>query len=243
MYRAIAARPEVATWVSASWRETVNGKSHLDGVHPDGSIDIVWDGSALSVFGPRTRSEAPHELRTGTFAGVRLRPGSTRAVLGEAAIALADRTVPLDVLWGDLARTAALRLEACGPEQTMSALSSIVAERGRAQSHDPDPLIPRVVELAALQRTVRDIANDVGLSRRQLFRRCVDEIGYGPKHLVRVLRLQRLLGLARRVPDVSLAGLAAAAGYTDQSHMSRECRALTGVTPGGLVRSQRHLSR
>lgn len=243
MYRAIAARPEVATWVSAGWRETVTGESHLDGVHPDGSIDIVWDGSALSVFGPRTRSEAPRELRTGTFVGVRLRPGSTRVVLGESAFALADRTVPLEHLWGGAGRTAEQRLEVCGAEQAMSALCSIIAERGRTQTRDPDRLMPRVVELAGSQRTVRDIANDVDLSERQLFRRCVDEIGYGPKHLVRVLRLQRLLGLARRLPDASLAELAAAAGYADQSHMSRECRTLTGVTPAGLVRSQRHLLR
>jgi AraC-like DNA-binding protein len=243
MYRAIAARPEVATWVSAGWRETVTGESHLDGVHPDGSIDIVWDGSALSVFGPRTRSEAPRELRTGTFVGVRLRPGSTRAVLGESAFALADRTVPLERVWGSAARTAEQRLKGCGAEQAMSALYSVIAERGRTQTRDPDRLIPRVVELAGSQRMVRDIANDVDLSERQLFRRCVDEIGYGPKHLVRVLRLQRLLGLARRLPDASLAELAAAAGYTDQSHMSRECRALTGLTPAGLVRSQRHLLR
>jgi AraC-like DNA-binding protein len=242
MYRAIVAR-ELAAWVSASWRETATVDSHLDGVHPDGSIDIVWDGAALAVFGPRTRSEAPREARSGSFVGVRLRPGSTRAMLGEAAIALADRTVPLEALWGNAARIATLRLETSGPEQAISVLCSVIAERGRTQLHEPDRLIPRVVELAGFQRTVRDIANDVGLSERQLFRRCVDEVGYGPKHLVRVLRLQRLLGLARRLPDASLAGLAAAAGYTDQSHMSRECRALTGVTPAGLVRSQRHRPR
>ena len=243
MYRATLASRELATWVSASWRETVTAGSHVDGVHPDASIDILWDGAALAVFGPRTRSEAPGELRTGMFVGVRLRPGATRAMLGEAAIALADRTVPLESLWGSAARAAALRLQATGSEHAMAALCSVVGERGRTLTHEPDRLIPRVVELAGLQRTVRDIANDVGLSERQLFRRCVDEVGYGPKHLVRVLRLQRLLGLARRLPDASLAGLAAAAGYADQSHMSRECRALTSVTPAGLVRSQRHASR
>src|SRR4029077_18726061 len=105
MDRASAARPEVAAWGSASWRETVSGESHLDGVHPDGSIDIVWDGSALSVFGPRTRSEAPHELRTSTFAGVRLRPGSTRAVVGEEAFTSADPTLLLAPLWGSAAHT------------------------------------------------------------------------------------------------------------------------------------------
>jgi AraC-like DNA-binding protein len=239
MYEATAASRELATWVAVSWRETVTAGSHADGVHPDGSIDIVWDGSALVVLGPRTRSEVPREARPGAFVGVRLRAGSTRAMLGEAAVALADRTLPLEQLWGTAAGTAAQRLASVGPHRVMSELSAVLIERGRRGS-EPDWLIPRVVELAADRWTVRDMAHEVGLSERQLFRRCVDEVGYGPKHLARVLRLQRLFGLARRSPGAGLAGLAVAAGYADQAHMSRDCRSLTGVTPARLVRSQRH---
>src|SRR5438132_12460078 len=95
MYEASAATQELATWVAATWRETVTVGSHADGVHPDASIDIVWDGSDLVVFGPRTRSEASRDARPGAFDGVWLRPGSTRAVLGAAAIALTDRPVAL----------------------------------------------------------------------------------------------------------------------------------------------------
>jgi AraC-like DNA-binding protein len=240
MYEAIAASRELATWVSASWRETVTVGSHADGVHPDGSIDIVWDGSGLVVFGPRSRSEATHTTRPDAFIGVRLRPGSTRAMLGETAVALADRTVPLEDLWGAAAGGAATRLASAGPDGAMSELAAVLIERGRNAS-EPDRLIPRVVELAANRWTVRDIAHEVGLSERQLFRRCVDDVGYGPKHLVRILRLQRLLGLARRSPNAGLAALAAAAGYADQAHMSRECRSLTGLTPARLVHSQRRL--
>jgi len=240
MYEATAASRELATWIAASWRETVTAGSHADGVHPDGSIDIVWDGSALVVFGPRTRSELPREARPGAFVGFRLRPGSTRAMLGEAAVALADRTVPLEQLWGTVAGTAAERIASVGPDRVMSELSAVLIERGRGGS-EPDRVIPRVVELAADRWTVRDIAHEVGLSERQLFRRCVEEVGYGPKHLARVLRLQRLFGLARRSPDAGLAALAAAAGYADQAHMSRECRSLTGLTPARLVRSQRQV--
>lgn len=241
MYRAARPSRELAPWVSSTWQETAAAGSHEDGVHPDGAIDIVWDGAELVVFGPRTRTEAARDHGTGTFAGLRLRPGSTRAILGEAAVALADRTLPLESLWGNGARVSALRLQAAAPEQSLAALCSILLERVRTGDHEPDRLISNVVELAGLQRSVRDIASDVGLSERQLYRRCVDEVGYGPKHLVRVLRLQRLLGLARRLPEANLASLAAAAGYADQSHMSRECRSLTGVTPSRLVRSQRHV--
>jgi len=243
MYRTTSASDELATWVSSSWRETLTTGSHIDGVHPDGAIDIVWDGSELVVIGPRTRSDMALKTRAGAeFIGVRLRPGSTRAIIGEAAVAIADKTVPLERFWGNSARAAMIRLQGSRPDGAMAELCALLIERGRAAG-DPDRLIPRIVELASLQRTVSGIAHEVGLSERQLFRRCVDEVGYGPKHLVRVLKLQRLLGLATRLPDAGLAALAAAVGYSDQAHMSRECRRLTGLTPAQLVRSQRHLSR
>lgn len=242
MYEAASPLPELATWVAATWQEIVAAGSHADGVHPDASIDIVWDGDTLVVFGPRTRTEPPREVRPGAFLGARLRPGSTRAILGETAVALADRTVALEELWGSAARAAAVRVASAGPDRALSELSSVLIERGR-RGPEPDRLIPRVVELADRRWPVRHIADDVGLSERQLFRRCIAEIGYGPKHLVRVLRLQSLIGAARQLPDAGLAVLAVSAGYADQAHMSRECRALTGLTPARLVRSQRRAQR
>jgi transcriptional regulator GlxA family with amidase domain len=56
-----------------------------------------------------------------------------------------------------------------------------------------------------------------------------------------VLRLQRVLALAGRSapPDAALAALAAAAGYADQAHMSRELQALAGQSPRALLRHGR----
>ena len=73
------------------------------------------------------------------------------------------------------------------------------------------------------------------MSERHLRRRFESSVGYGPKTLARVLRLQRFLALARADPDEGLAGLAAAAGYADQAHLSRDCAALTDRTPGALL--------
>jgi AraC-like DNA-binding protein len=52
-----------------------------------------------------------------------------------------------------------------------------------------------------------------------------------------VLRLQRVLALAGRLPQAgaTLAALAADAGYADQAHMSRELQALTGRSPAALL--------
>ena len=60
-------------------------------------------------------------------------------------------------------------------------------------------------------------------------------VGYGPKTLERVLRFRRFLDLAAREPAAGLAGLAAAAGYADQAHLTRECGRLAGAPPGRLV--------
>ncbi|MER6878168.1 helix-turn-helix domain-containing protein, partial [Amycolatopsis sp. NPDC000673] len=52
---------------------------------------------------------------------------------------------------------------------------------------------------------------------------------YGPATYRRILRLQRAIALAPAT--ATLADLAVAAGYSDQPHLTRECRALTGLTP------------
>ena len=76
---------------------------------------------------------------------------------------------------------------------------------------------------------------DLGLSARQLHRRCVRSFGYGPTTLTRILRFQRFLAVAPRCP--SIAAGAAAAGFADQAHLARECRSIAGMTPTALVRS------
>jgi AraC-like DNA-binding protein len=62
-------------------------------------------------------------------------------------------------------------------------------------------------------------------------------VGYGPKVLDRVLRFRRFLHLIESParPVGGIAGLAAAAGYADQSHLTRECARLAGTTPRRLM--------
>lgn len=60
-------------------------------------------------------------------------------------------------------------------------------------------------------------------------------MGRGWRAFARVERLQRTLVLHGRSPDAPLSELAAAAGYADQPHMSREVRSLSGLTPQGPI--------
>lgn len=105
------------------------------------------------------------------------------------------------------------------------------APRGRLRP--PDPLVTRAAALLRAGRGVAAVAGAVGLGERQLHRRSLDAFGYGPRTLGRILRLQRALALTRR--GLAQAEVAAAAGYADQAHYTREVRALAGTTPGAYA--------
>lgn len=76
-----------------------------------------------------------------------------------------------------------------------------------------------------------DLARAVGLSVRAFERAFVAEYGLPPQQYLKRLRLQ--IASRRLVATKeSLAEIAAACGFSDQSHFTREFRHLTGMTPG-----------
>ena len=81
--------------------------------------------------------------------------------------------------------------------------------------------------LADAETRVSILACDLGVSERQLHRRTLSAVGYGPKMLGRVARLRRLVALG----DGPLDRRALDAGYASQAHMNDEVRRLTGATP------------
>ena len=75
--------------------------------------------------------------------------------------------------------------------------------------------------------------DETGWSRRHVTERFRRQLGITPKAYARLLRFQHatdLLGQDR--PGRSLADVAMAAGYYDQSHLTRDFAALAGMTPG-----------
>jgi len=159
--------------------------------------------------------------------------GAIPAVLGVPAHVLTDRRVHLRDLWGSAA-TKPLEQTASAPEASTRAvlLQQAVLTRG-ADTAGPDPAVQHLVgRLGEADAGVRRIAGEVGLSERQLRRRCLDALGLPPSVLRRLLRLHRFLDATRTAhAGTSLSDLAGVAGYADQAHLSREVRALTGRSP------------
>jgi AraC-like DNA-binding protein len=204
-------------------------------VVPDGSADIIWrdDGRSVRTFtaGPDTAAQLAPLGEGSRMVGIRFAPGAADAVLGVPLDAVRDQRLPLAELWGPAAEELAERVAASDrPEE---ALARAIQQR---ITTPPDPTaaaIARQLEFAARPGVVSDVADDVGVSERQLQRRCRTAFGYGPKTLHRVLRFQRALRLARG--GGRLADVAAVVGYADQAHMARDTRRLAGVPLTDLV--------
>ena len=83
------------------------------------------------------------------------------------------------------------------------------------------------------------LAQHVALSPRHLTTLFQRELGLPPKRVARLVRFDRAArALTRSVAsgqDVRLAGLAAACGYADQSHLHREFREHLGTSPTGWL--------
>jgi len=203
--------------VSCLWWSRHDGPKRIV---PDGCLDLIVGDGTVFVAGPDTRvweSESSSELH-----GIRFRPGRAPGVLGVAADELRDQRVELADLWG---RHGVLTAERLLTEP--AALAGFVGEN-LTETTDPE-----VAELVRRLETgvprVSAAIGDLAVSERQLRRRFSQAIGYGPATFLRIARLQRAIA---RAGSTTLASLAADAGYADQAHLSRDCRELTGVTPG-----------
>lgn len=76
-----------------------------------------------------------------------------------------------------------------------------------------------------------DMAHAVGMSPRAFERSFVREYGLPPQQYLKRLRIQTACRLLVDTRE-SIAGIALCCGFADQSHLTREFRRVTGLTPG-----------
>jgi AraC-like DNA-binding protein len=196
-------------------------------VLPDGCTDIIWRPSTGAlVVGPDTGPVLSPTSKDEFVLGVRLRPGAGGAAYGLPLWEIRDRRVALTDLGLDPVG------ELHGGLDPQTAMARLIALATRLAHHRPPDLAVQAatLRLSDPRQRIDRLADDVGLSDRQLRRRFNDAVGYGPKTLQRVLRLQRF----RTMRSLELVRAAAEAGYADQAHLTHDCRRLTGLSPSGL---------
>jgi len=210
------------------WRWTAGPTPRQRLILPDGCLDLLWNGVRLFVAGPDTTARWHQAHAQASYLAIRFSGGTGPALLGVPADEVSDRVPDLDELWpsGDVRRLA--EQVATDP---VTALESWMVER--AASRKVDSWGSQVLEMASVGMPVAIMAERLGLSARQLHRRCLPVFGYGPRRLTRIQRMSRALEQARA--GAPLAHVAATCRYVDQAHFCREVQALAGTTPARLL--------
>lgn len=164
--------------------------------------------------------------------GALLCPGTSRTLFGMPADELANRHIPLEVLW-TTAEVAELReqMEEAEPAEPRIRILEAALVRRMSQVRGLHPAVADAVTRLTRAQTVSQVVEASGYSHRRLISLFSDAVGLTPKVFSRVARLQRALVQLNADLRPSLAEAALRAGYADQAHLTREFGRIARVSP------------
>lgn len=211
-----------------------------------GSLHLVDDPGAggqptLGAALPRVVFSGPHRGPSASWSpgpihalSIAMTPDAALDLFGISAEQVVDTVIALDEVASGPIVDRLVAVEPIDGGSAFPTIESILAEAWsdvRAGQH-----------LASVRRWTQSVAmkaafSRAGLGARQAQRRIRVRTGQSQRDLERYARLEDTIAQAvARPPGVrlDLADLAASAGYADQSHMGREVRRATGVSPARL---------
>ena len=229
--------PELGDLVEGYWASWCN-TADTTRLLPDGRVDVVLElceGSrSAAIYGSVS---APVQLpvkHQASYVGVRFRPGRARHFI-EPAMADTSNAVIADAAL--LHFTIRPALEASSLPDVLTALNGALL-KFRRKAVPAATRVDRMVDLAVRSRgttTVSELASTFDVSIRQVERDFHQAVGMAPKAF---LGIQRFLFARLLLQQGTPPALAAVdAGYTDQSHMHRDMRRLSGQTPARCGRT------
>ena len=234
---------------------------HAEPIVPDGCVELVFNFADAfeQVDDTGVRHRQPRDLLVGPtmqpttavptghvdLLGLRLWPGRTSSFLRTPMWRLTDQLISMSSV---LSGTDRLLDDLCEEriDRRLAHLAAAFTARARApQSRASSGALKQSLTTIEAHRgavTVQTLSKMTGVSRRHLERQFRDEVGLGAKHVARIARVHHALEVMRTHPSFNGADIAACCGYTDQAHLIRECRALTGETPSRLATTETTLA-
>lgn len=227
--------PPLRAFVSHYWLCRGNAQTrHM--ILADGAVDVVialeHGTPQIDVFGTTTTRVDVPLARGGQYLGIRFRPGQARHFVDVPAVELTDAHVPArDALDWRLDGV----VDALPSEDVFARIDAILLAQIDRRSPARQPLDAALVALARGSVSVHDAARASGLGLRQFERRVLAATGLAPKLFADIARFQRAAEALARTRH-SLADIAAAAGYADQSHFTRAFTRFAGMPPAAARR-------
>lgn len=239
---------ELKEYIECFWTQTpskfdVNPQPTIDKILPDGCIDFLFrldkteDESTLTsgtIIGTMTTSIDVPRGKTKIVA-VRFRPGGSLPFLQTPASFLTDQAIDLASIFGDSINQLIDQIfNADTLPQAVKILEKELLSRIRSSKKIDSNFIRilNVTENGFREASVDDLVQSYGKSARQLERLFLANVGIGPKMYLRIKRFQSVDRVLRLNSEcIEWADIAVRHGYFDQSHLIRDCKIITKLTP------------
>ncbi len=196
------------------------------------AVNLVVAPEGVSISGATTRSSTRELRGSGWAVGALLRPAAVPALTDDPP-ALIDAEHSFDAPELHAAVTTAMRTAPERRERAVAVFSAWLSQRvgpvgaaGRQANAMLDVLLG---EGAALMP--EEAATRLALSVRTLQRLTHRTVGLSPGAIIRRRRLQEAAQRLREQPETDLTALAAALGYADHAHLTRDFAAVLGLPP------------
>ncbi|MBO2453073.1 AraC family transcriptional regulator [Actinomadura barringtoniae] len=216
--------------------------------HPSVTLLIGLGEAECAVYDAQGRREGgsvvigllPGDLRAagqgvGAYLQIRLQPVVAAAVFG-ASSELSGQIAMLEDVWGRDAGQVEDRLRAAATWDERFAIAAEILGTRMGGRRDVDPEVAHTWRRTFASRgrvRVEGMADEVGWSRKRLWSRFRSQLGITPKRAAQLVRFDHAAHLL--AGGHSAASAAILSGYVDQSHLHREVKTFTGLTPTALA--------
>jgi AraC-like DNA-binding protein len=200
-----------------------HGDSRLRACHPGGFVGGLDDGFAVC-----------EHLGFQQGVQVNFTPIGARQLFGIPMLELSGRIVPIRDVLPARHRNLAERLQEIADwDERFDVLERSLADC-LAEAQERTNVVAwavRRIEQSGGTVDVRALTRQLGYSQRHVIAMFRDQVDLPPKLLARIIRFHRLVKHLRSGGGGTWADLALEFGYYDQSHLVRDVRQFTGITP------------
>jgi AraC-like DNA-binding protein len=260
-YREFKPQFPLNRYVECYWtleRDAATQQTQPDRILPDGCVELILNfGDSFSQHEADRQQIQPKHFLAGQMTrpilispngvvdliGIRFHPGGTVPFVRTPMHEFTDQVVELGGISALLERQlfeASIDLKTF--EERVSAINTVLAAHVLKSKFDSWALdlATKIVEQRGLV-SIEQLANDAGVSTRQLERRFLTEVGLAPKLLSRIMRFQQIFRAIESC-EGAWAPVAVECGYYDQAHLIRDFHQFAHQTPAILFSQQSSLT-
>jgi len=173
-------------------------------------------------------------------------PNGINQLLGIPASEFYNSIIPVEDVFGEKATVLEEKLSKQNNQERISLLNHFFSSMITTKPTYNQLLINHSLHFITCCNghfSVKQLIEYTGFTERQLERKFKESVGLNPKKFGNIVRLHHFLKLLKDKPsDVNLTSICYDAGFSDQSHLIKEFKKHTGITPREYLYSTKKLT-